>query len=194
MIGRQGGRPKLPGTARKVALARKLYEDSNTPVQDICRASAMVGLSPIVRVADLQYSLIARALDCGAQGVIFPRVESPELLERAVRLVHGVVRDPQVGADVDVPRLEGHSAQDTQAYKSQAEIADEWSRDPLPKLKAYAARHQIGDEQWADLEREAAWQVEAARTEAEARGISSPEKVTANVFYEGELQQVGGLW
>jgi 2-keto-3-deoxy-L-rhamnonate aldolase RhmA len=53
-------------------------------VQDICRMSVLVGLSPIVRVADLQYSLIARALDCGAQGVIFPRVESPELLERAV--------------------------------------------------------------------------------------------------------------
>jgi 2-keto-3-deoxy-L-rhamnonate aldolase RhmA len=53
-------------------------------VQDICRVSLMAGLSPIVRVADLQYSLIARALDCGAQGVIFPRVESVELLERAV--------------------------------------------------------------------------------------------------------------
>ena len=53
-------------------------------VQDICRVSVMAGLSPIVRVADLQYALVARALDCGAQGVIFPRVESPELLERAV--------------------------------------------------------------------------------------------------------------
>ena len=53
-------------------------------VQDICRVSVMAGLSPIVRVADLQYSLIARALDCGAQGVIFPRVESPKLLEQAV--------------------------------------------------------------------------------------------------------------
>ena len=53
-------------------------------VQDICRTSVMVGLSPIVRVADLQYSLIARALDCGAQGVIFPRVESVELLARAI--------------------------------------------------------------------------------------------------------------
>src|SRR5260370_896910 len=31
-------------------------------VQDICRVSVMVGLSPIVRVADMQYSLIARAL------------------------------------------------------------------------------------------------------------------------------------
>ena len=53
-------------------------------VQDICRVSVMAGLSPIVRVADLQYSLVARALDCGGQGVIFPRVESPELLAKAV--------------------------------------------------------------------------------------------------------------
>src|SRR2546423_3564769 len=53
-------------------------------VQDICRVSLMAGLSPIVRVADLQYSLVARSLDCGAQGIIFPRVESPELLATAV--------------------------------------------------------------------------------------------------------------
>ncbi len=53
-------------------------------VQDICRVSTIVGLCPIVRVADLQYPLVARALDCGAQGVIFPRVESPELLAQAV--------------------------------------------------------------------------------------------------------------
>src|SRR5713226_5470370 len=53
-------------------------------VQDICRVSVMAGLCPIVRVADLQYSLVARSLDCGAQGIIFPRVESPEVLELAV--------------------------------------------------------------------------------------------------------------
>jgi 2-keto-3-deoxy-L-rhamnonate aldolase RhmA len=53
-------------------------------LQDLCRTSAMAGMCPIVRVADMQYSLVARALDCGAQGVIFPRVESPELLEKAV--------------------------------------------------------------------------------------------------------------
>ena len=53
-------------------------------MQDLCRLSALVGFSPIVRVADLQYSLIARALDCGADGVIFPRVEDVGLLEKAV--------------------------------------------------------------------------------------------------------------
>ena len=53
-------------------------------VSDICRVSSLTGLCPIVRVADMQYDLVARALDCGGQGVIFPRVESPELLEKAV--------------------------------------------------------------------------------------------------------------
>jgi 4-hydroxy-2-oxoheptanedioate aldolase len=53
-------------------------------VQDLCRVSNLVGFCPIVRVADMQYALVARALDCGAQGIIFPRVESPELLEKAV--------------------------------------------------------------------------------------------------------------
>lgn len=53
-------------------------------LQDICRVANLAGLCPIVRVGDLQYSLVARALDCGAQGIIFPRVEQPELLARAV--------------------------------------------------------------------------------------------------------------
>ncbi len=54
-------------------------------VQDVCRTSVLAGLSPIVRVADLQYPLVSRALDCGAQGVIFPRIESAEALNQAVQ-------------------------------------------------------------------------------------------------------------
>src|SRR5437588_6841297 len=53
-------------------------------VQDLCRIAVLVGLCPVVRVADLQYSLVARALDCGAQGIIFPRMEDPKLLETAL--------------------------------------------------------------------------------------------------------------
>jgi 2-keto-3-deoxy-L-rhamnonate aldolase RhmA len=53
-------------------------------LQEMARAANDNGLCPIVRVADLQYSLIARALDCGAQGVLFPRVESPEALAQAI--------------------------------------------------------------------------------------------------------------
>lgn len=53
-------------------------------VQDICRVAGLVGLTVFTRVADMQYDLIARVLDCGSDGVIFPRVESPELLSKAV--------------------------------------------------------------------------------------------------------------
>lgn len=52
--------------------------------QDICRVAALCGLTIFVRVADMQYDLMARSLDCGAEGVIFPRVESAELLAQAV--------------------------------------------------------------------------------------------------------------
>jgi len=93
---------------------------------------------------------------------------------------------------VTVPRLEGHSFQDTQAYKSEAEVKSEWARDPLPKLKTFVSKMQLGEPQWANLEREVAWQVEAARVEAEARGVAAAETVTNNVFFEGEMSQVGG--
>ena len=53
-------------------------------VQDLVRASLMTDITPIVRVPDFQYSLVARALDMGAEGVILPRAESPELLAKAV--------------------------------------------------------------------------------------------------------------
>ncbi|HZL57536.1 MAG TPA: aldolase/citrate lyase family protein [Bryobacteraceae bacterium] len=53
-------------------------------VNDICRVAQLVNLCPVLRVAELQYSLVARALDCGAQGIIFPRVEDPKLLETAL--------------------------------------------------------------------------------------------------------------
>jgi 2-dehydro-3-deoxyglucarate aldolase/4-hydroxy-2-oxoheptanedioate aldolase len=53
-------------------------------VSDVCRAGSDTGLTPIVRVASMEYDLVARALDNGAQGVIFPRVESVQLLEQAV--------------------------------------------------------------------------------------------------------------
>src|SRR3954453_8574972 len=115
-------------------------------------------------------------------------VEAGSLKDRAV----GHVREHQapVLLRLTVPRLEGHSSQDTQAYKTEAEITAEWARDPLPKLKKQCAKVQLGDEAWADLERETAWQVQAAVAEAEARGVSSPDEVTRNVFYEGEIQQV----
>jgi 2-oxoisovalerate dehydrogenase E1 component len=117
-------------------------------------------------------------------------VEASSLIQDAVSHVRNK-RAPAL-LRLTVPRLEGHSFQDTQTYKAEAEIEAEWARDPLPKLKAHCAKRRVNEEAWSDLEREVAWQVEAARAEAAARGVSSPEKVTSQVFYEGEMQQVGG--
>jgi len=93
-----------------------------------------------------------------------------------------------------VPRLQGHSFQDTQTYKGEDAVREEWLRDPLPKLKAFLAGSVLGEDEWHRIETEANDAVEAARHEAESRGIADPATVLANVYYEGEMQQVGGQW
>jgi 2-oxoisovalerate dehydrogenase E1 component len=113
--------------------------------------------------------------------------QAAELIAKAVAHVRGK-RAPAL-LRLTVPRLEGHSAQDTQAYKTEAEVAEEWARDPLPKLKAQSG---LSDKQWQAIEREVAGEVAAAVAEAEARGVSPPERVSAHVFFDGEMQEVGG--
>jgi 2-keto-3-deoxy-L-rhamnonate aldolase RhmA len=53
-------------------------------VQDMILTSVQSGITPIVRVSELLYSLVTRALDVGAQGIIFPRVEDPAILREAI--------------------------------------------------------------------------------------------------------------
>jgi 2-keto-3-deoxy-L-rhamnonate aldolase RhmA len=53
-------------------------------VQDMIRSSNDAGVTPIVRVGELLYSLVARLLDSGAQGIILPRVEDPAILREAL--------------------------------------------------------------------------------------------------------------
>ena len=118
--------------------------------------------------------------------------EAARLLTQAVAHVRGG-QGPAL-LRLTVPRLQGHSFQDTQTYKSQEVVAAEWARDPLPKLRSYLVPSLLSEEEWSGIEAEAAETVEKARAEAEARGIADPETVLANVFYEGEMQQVGGQW
>src|SRR5262245_5973864 len=53
-------------------------------IQDVVRVARLAGITPLVRVGELSYSLVARALDVGAQGIILPRVEEPNLLREAL--------------------------------------------------------------------------------------------------------------
>ena len=51
---------------------------------NLVQASLLCDVCPLVRVTDLSYPLVARALDTGAQGIIIPRVDNREQVEAAV--------------------------------------------------------------------------------------------------------------
>jgi 2-keto-3-deoxy-L-rhamnonate aldolase RhmA len=53
-------------------------------VEDMIQASLGAGITPIVRVCELLYSLVARLLDSGAQGIMLPRVDDAKKLEEAL--------------------------------------------------------------------------------------------------------------
>ena len=58
---------------------------STDTLHELIRAYRMTPVTAVVRVCDFQYDLVARALDSGAEGIIFPRCEDPERLAHAVR-------------------------------------------------------------------------------------------------------------
>ncbi|HEX9963712.1 MAG TPA: transketolase C-terminal domain-containing protein [Allosphingosinicella sp.] len=118
--------------------------------------------------------------------------EAAELIERAVAHVRGG-NGPAL-LRLTVPRLQGHSFQDTQAYKSDEMVREEWTRDPLPRLKAHLVGALLSEEEWDGIEAKAQADVEEARQIAEARGVSDPERVLDHVFYDGEMQKLGGQW
>jgi 2-oxoisovalerate dehydrogenase E1 component len=99
---------------------------------------------------------------------------------------------------VVVPRLSGHSGQDTQTYKSAAEIAAERQRDPLEKLRTRLVPEQISAADW-DLEISQARQsVLEALAKVERHSAPDPARVRRYLFSEIaadgsiELQRQGG--
>ena len=98
-----------------------------------------------------------------------------------------------------VPRLCGHSAQDTQSYKSEARIEAEQARDPLPKLKHYLVPGTLSEADWQKLEQQAQADVAAALSAARARPQPSAAQITRHVFAEvdsqgiPEVQRQGGV-
>ncbi|MEO1229495.1 MAG: transketolase C-terminal domain-containing protein, partial [Myxococcota bacterium] len=98
-----------------------------------------------------------------------------------------------------VPRLSGHSAQDTQAYKSESTVADERARDPLVKLREVLVPSLMSEGEWTSLETEVEADVRVALERALARPDPDPAQVYTHVFTEHDahgqpvLQRVGGL-
>lgn len=53
-------------------------------VADIIVAARLAEIAPFIRVPDLEYSLLSRPLDAGAQGLMVPRVDTPDQVRRMV--------------------------------------------------------------------------------------------------------------
>ncbi len=98
-----------------------------------------------------------------------------------------------------VPRLSGHSFQDTQTYKGADVVAAEVARDPYPKLRDYLVPEFMGENDWQALEEKAKADIENSLEEALALPLPSVETITRHVFSEvrddGEIdvQAQGGL-
>ncbi len=98
-----------------------------------------------------------------------------------------------------VPRLSGHSGQDTQAYKTPELLERERANDPLPKLRKYLAAGILSEAELVEIERRATADLEAGLAEALSRPEPDTRTITRYRYTERkadgslDIQQRGGL-
>ncbi|MCG8557910.1 MAG: thiamine pyrophosphate-dependent enzyme [Proteobacteria bacterium] len=83
-----------------------------------------------------------------------------------------------------VPRLSGHSGQDTQAYKSPEELQRERASDPLNRLHDYLVPALLSESEWQAQEQSAAGEVAEALKRVSARPKPDPGSIRRYVFRE----------
>ena len=99
-----------------------------------------------------------------------------------------------------VPRLNGHSAQDTQSYKSADRIEFEQQHDPLPKLKKFLISNgHLAEAEWDQLEQQAKDHCYETYERVDQQGFADPAGIEQHAFEEFDeggqaiLQQQGGI-
>jgi 2-oxoisovalerate dehydrogenase E1 component len=123
--------------------------------------------------------------------------EAATLTDRAVSRVRS--GQGPVLLRLTVPRLCGHSGQDTQAYKSSDVVALERARDPVTRLQSALVPAEMTASEWSDIAAEARRDVEAAVARAIERPAPDPRRIARHVFSEvsadgtPEIQKQGGL-
>jgi 2-oxoisovalerate dehydrogenase E1 component len=119
-----------------------------------------------------------------------------ELTTRAIKLTRA--GGGPVLLRLTVPRLSGHSGQDTQAYKSATLIARERASDPLDQLRCFLVTERMSQDEWSATEAAARGDVEAAVADALSSALPQPQSLQRHVFCErttggaAALQRQGG--
>ncbi|MEP5610617.1 MAG: transketolase C-terminal domain-containing protein [Cyclobacteriaceae bacterium] len=92
-----------------------------------------------------------------------------------------------------VPRLNGHSYQDNQAYKPEKLVKEEIKNDPLTAIKKYLLAEGVSEKYWALMEKEAKEEVEKAAKAALSRPAPDTSTTQKFVYSEDEVQGIGGV-
>jgi 2-oxoisovalerate dehydrogenase E1 component len=94
-----------------------------------------------------------------------------------------------------VPRLCSHSGPDNQrGYRTDEEIAADFTRDPLPKLKRYLVPRTISAAGWREIEADVQRDADEGLRKARARPPADPDTVRRFVFEEPDAPaMLGGL-
>ena len=97
-----------------------------------------------------------------------------------------------------LPRLCSHSGPDNQkGYRTEAEIAADTARDPLPRLRSHVVGSVLSEADWAALEQQVARDVSAGLEAARARPAPDPASVHRFIYEEetrdGDEVALGGL-
>jgi len=98
-----------------------------------------------------------------------------------------------------MPRLNGHSYQDNQAYKPEELLNEEQQNDPLQNLKTFLVPESISSNDWDGITEKARADVESAAEKALSRPAPDTEQTTKYAFSEAaedgstDTQLIGGL-
>lgn len=122
--------------------------------------------------------------------------ETETLLAEVVAHVRGGAGPALVR--LTVPRLSSHSGPDNQkGYRTEAEIAADTVRDPLPKLRKHVVSAILTEKEWNTLEADVARDVRVALEGARARPAPTADRIRRFVYAEpreaGDAATTGGL-
>lgn len=107
--------------------------------------------------------------------------ESARLLEEVVRHVRNGEGPALIR--LTVPRLSSHSGPDNQkGYRTDAEIAADQQRDPLPRLRSFLVPSIMSAAEWSQLETEVARDVERALAAARNRPKPNPATIAEHRY------------
>ncbi|MEL7835148.1 alpha-ketoacid dehydrogenase subunit alpha/beta [Fodinibius sp. Rm-B-1B1-1] len=116
-------------------------------------------------------------------------VEAADLINQSVNYVRD--RKGPALIHLTMPRLNGHSYQDNQAYKPEELIQEEQQNDPLDSLKSFLVPDRFSDDDWNEFKDNAEQDIEEASEAALSR--PAPDATTTKRYAFAEKKEDGSL-